>query len=116
MSGRIALFVMPLIHGPLRRVFAMSGFPIAGEGYFAEVKTNKYQLRLFAEAYPLGHVAVVYDVGAKQDVFRDDADDLNQAKQKVEEAVGKLLTSVGAQLPEIHWQMNQILRQRLNLP
>ena len=94
----------------------MSGFPIAGEGYLAEVKVNNYHLRLFAEAYPLGHVAVVYDVGARREVLREDADDLDQAKQKAEEGINRLLKSVGAQSPEIQWQMNALLRQRLNLP
>jgi hypothetical protein len=60
------------------------GFPVAGDGYQAEVQAKKEHLRLFAELYSLGYLAVVYDVNRKNRVSREDANDLDDAKAKAE--------------------------------
>jgi hypothetical protein len=57
-------------------------FPVAGDGYWAEVQSDGEYLRLFAEVYSLGYLAVVFDVNRKARAAREDADDLDEAKKK----------------------------------
>lgn len=92
---------------------ARSGFPVAGEGYFAELQTNDQYLRLFAEVYPLGHVAVVYDMNRKEYVSRDDANDFDVARRLAEESATRYLRHLGiADVPPVTWQLNQQAGQR----
>jgi hypothetical protein len=60
------------------------GFPVAGDGYWAEVQSGDQYLRLFSEVYSLGYLAVVFDVNRKAKVVREDADNLDEAKKQAE--------------------------------
>lgn len=83
------------------------GFPVAGDGYWAEVKSGDEHLRLFAEVYSLGYLAVVFDVNRKERIAREDADDLDEAKKKAEgRAAGYLHYRGAGALPKIEWQLN----------
>ncbi len=55
----------------------MNGFPVGGDGFRSDVIAGQHHLRLFAEVYELGHVAVVYDMNAEHEIARNDADSLN---------------------------------------
>jgi hypothetical protein len=92
----------------------MSGIPMVGDGYEAEVKVNDQHLRLFAEVYELGHVAVVYNVNAKREIARRDADDLKYGMKKAEELASDYLKRRHgvAELPAVDWQMNAQTRNR----
>jgi len=58
------------------------GFPVAGDGYWAEVEAHAERLRLFAEVYSLGFLAVVYDVNRDQKLSPEDANNLDDAKSE----------------------------------
>src|SRR5258707_5944395 len=84
-----------------------SGFPVAGDGYQAEVKAKTEHLRLFAEVYSLGYLAVVYDVNRENRVSREDANNLDDAKAKAESMAAGYLRYRGAELlPPVEWVMN----------
>jgi hypothetical protein len=92
---------------------AGSGFPVAGEGYYAELKTNDQHLRLFAELYPLGYVAVVYDMNRKQYISREDANDFDGARRLAEESATRYSRYLGlGDLPRVAWRLNQQARRR----
>jgi hypothetical protein len=83
------------------------GFPVAGDGYQAEVKVKDQYLRLFAEVYSLGYLAVVFDMNRKQRVSREDADNLDDAKAKAESlAAGYLRYRGVGELPLVAWVLN----------
>lgn len=83
------------------------GFPVAGDGYYAELKIKDQYLRLFAEVYSLGYLAVVFDMNMKQRVAREDADNLDDAKRKAESlAAGYLHYRAAGELPVIKWDLN----------
>ncbi len=83
------------------------GFPVAGDGYQAEVKIKDQNLRLFAEVYSLGYLAVVFDVNLKQKVSLEDADNLDDAKTKAESLADGYLRYRGAgELPPVTWVLN----------
>jgi len=83
------------------------GFPVAGDGFQAEVKIKDQHLRLFAEVYSLGYLAVVFDVNRKQRVSREDADNLDDAKTKAESLAAGYLRYRGAgELPSVTWVLN----------
>ena len=85
---------------------AKPGFPVPGDGYFAEVKAGNQHLRLFAEVYSLGYLAVVFDVSRKERVAREDANDLDEAKKKTEGLAAGYLRFRGAgPLPRVKWQL-----------
>lgn len=69
------------------------GFPVAGDGYWAEVVVGDEHLRLFAEVYSLGFLAFVYDVRRHQ-------------KLSPEDAAGYLLYRGAGTLPTVHWTLN----------
>src|SRR5260370_26152034 len=83
------------------------GCPVAGDGYQADVKIKNEHLRLFAEVYSLGYLAVVYDVNRKNRVSREDANDLDDAKAKAEGMAAGYLRYRGAEpLPKVEWVLN----------
>ncbi len=83
------------------------GFPVAGDGYWAEVQSSGECLRLFAEVYSLGYLAVVFDVNRKARAAREDADDLDEAKKRAEALAAGYLHYRGAgALPKVEWQLN----------
>lgn len=55
----------------------MGGFPVVGDGFRADVNIGQHHLRLFAEVYELGYVAVLYGMNAYHEVARNDADNLD---------------------------------------
>jgi hypothetical protein len=83
------------------------GLPVAGDGYQAGVKAKCRHLRLFAEVYPLGYFAAVFDLNTKQTVARGDADNLDDAKKKAESLAAGYLRYWGAgELPAVEWNLN----------
>jgi len=86
----------------------MSGFPVVGDGFVADVDVDGQHLRLFSEIYELGHRAVVYDVNAKNEIARHDADSLEGGKRMAEESAANYLKYVHGitPLPAVNWQMN----------
>jgi hypothetical protein len=92
----------------------MSGFPVVGDGFIAEVEVGGQHLRLFSEVYELGYCAVVYDVNAKHEVARHDTDSLEDGRKKAEESAGNYLKHVHgiAPLPYVNWQMNAQTQQK----
>ena len=92
----------------------MSGFPVTGDGFTADVEVSGQHLRLFAEVYVLGHVAVVYDVNGKHEIARHDADNLEDGKRKAVESAANYLNYVHGitQVPSVNWQVNAQTRQR----
>jgi hypothetical protein len=83
------------------------GFPVAGDGFQAEVIAKDEHLRVFAEVYSLGYLAVVYDVNRKQKVSREDANILDDAKAKAEGLAAGYLRYLGAgDLPKVAWALN----------
>ena len=87
----------------------MSSIPTVGDGFLAEVKVEGHHLRLFSEVYEMGHRAVVYDVNAKREIARIDADSLDEGKRKAEESAWDYLKHQHgiAQIPIVSWQMNR---------
>jgi len=85
----------------------MNGFPVRGDGFWADVVAGQHHLRLFAEVYELGHVAVVYDLNAHREVQRNDANNLDDAMRRAEQFATDYLTHLdGTALPAVNWQMN----------
>src|SRR6266852_3041541 len=83
------------------------GFPVAGDGYQAEVEAKEEHLRLFAEVYSLGFLAVVYDMNREHRVSREDADNLDDAKAKAESLAAGYLRYRGVEpLPPVEWVLN----------
>jgi hypothetical protein len=83
------------------------GFPVGGDGYTADVKSGGEHLRLFAEVYSLGFLAVVYDVNRKTKVSANDADNLDDVKARAESVAAGYLRYRGAgNLPEVAWSLN----------
>lgn len=91
----------------------MNGFPVNGDGFRADVIAGQHRLRLFAEVYELGHVAVVYDMNTHNEVARNDADNLDDAMRRAELAAGDYLRHLdGTVLPALNWEMNAQMRAR----
>jgi hypothetical protein len=89
----------------------MNGFPVRGDGFRADVIAGQHRLRLFAEVYELGHVAVVYDMDAQREIARNDADDLNDGMRRAERAAAYYLRHLdGTVLPVVNWEMNAQMR------
>ena len=85
----------------------INGFPVYGDGYWAEVKMQDQYLRLFSGVYELGHVALVYDMNAHCDIDRQNADDLEDAKKKAEKIAAEYVRRMtNATLPPVEWKMN----------
>src|SRR5258708_27959539 len=83
------------------------GFPVAGDGYWAEIRVGTEHLRLFAEVYSLGYLAVVYDVNRNRKLPFEDADNLDDAKAKAESmAAGYLRYRTAGELPRVEWMLN----------
>ena len=91
----------------------MTGFPVVGDGFVANIEVGGQHLRLFSEIYELGHRAVVYDVNAKHEVTRHDADSLEDGKKMAEESAANYLKYVHgiSPLPAVNWQMNAQTQQ-----
>jgi hypothetical protein len=91
----------------------MNGFPVRGDGFRADVVAGQHRLRLFAEVYELGHVAVAYDMDAQCEIARNDADDLNDGMRKAEQAAADYLRHPdGTVLRAVNWEMNAQMRAR----
>jgi hypothetical protein len=91
----------------------MNGFPVTGDGFRADVIAGQHRLRLFAEVYDLGHVAVVYDMNTRNEVARNDADNLDDGMRRAEGAAGDYLRHLdGTVLPAVNWEMNAQMRAR----
>jgi hypothetical protein len=92
----------------------MSGFPVVGDGFVADVDVSGQHLRLFSEIYELGHRAVVYDVNSKHEVARNDADSLEHGKEVAEESAANYLKYVHGitPLPAVNWQLNAQTQQK----
>jgi len=83
------------------------GFPRVGDGYQADIVLADLHLRLFAEAYELGYVAVVHDMKLGQAVAKEDADGLDSAKARAEELAAGYLKHAGrGELPTVEWHLN----------
>lgn len=89
-------------------------FPAVGDGFWAEVEVGGQHLRLFSEAYELGHRAVVYNMNAKQEVARHDASSLDHGKKVAEQNAADYLKYAHgiATLPPINWRMNVQTKQK----
>jgi hypothetical protein len=84
------------------------GFPVAGDGFWAQMRSGDEHLRLFAEVYFLGYLAVVFDVNRKTKLPGQDANNLDEAKKKAEGIPAGYLHYRGSgALPKIEWQLNQ---------
>jgi hypothetical protein len=91
----------------------MGGFPVSGDGFRADVNVGQNHLRLFAEIYELGYVAVVFDMNAHREVARNYADNLDDGKRRAEQAAGDYLRRLdGTVLPAVNWEMNAQMRNR----
>lgn len=91
----------------------MNGFPVNGDGFRADVIAGQHHLRLFAEVYELGHVALVYDMNTHNEVSRNDADNLDDAMRRAERAAADYLRHLDdAVLPALNWEMNAQMRAR----
>jgi hypothetical protein len=91
----------------------LGDIPVVGDGFWADVNAGEHRLRLFSEVYELGHVAVVYDVNEHREIARQDADDLNDGKQKAEQAARDYLKHFDiTQLSGVNWITNGQARNR----
>lgn len=82
--------------------------PQIGDGYFANIQSDGHHLRLFAEVYELGFVAVVFDVEHNREVSRQNGDDMAGTKLKAEEAGQQYLRQQYGVRGEVAvpWEMN----------
>jgi hypothetical protein len=83
------------------------GFPVAGDGYLAELEVGGEHLRLFAEVASLGYLAAIYDVKQKCSISAQTADGLDEARCKAENLAADFLRyrNVG-ELPKVEWKPN----------
>jgi hypothetical protein len=97
---------------------ASVSWPVIGDGYRADLKLTDAHLWLFAEAYCLGYLAVVFDVNRKLRVALQDANNLEDARKKAEGYAAGYLRYLGAgDMPEVRWESNQRTRAaRLGQP
>jgi hypothetical protein len=90
-----------------------NAIPVAGDGFRADVHIGERHLRLFSEIYLLGHVAVVYDVGANQEISRQDVDNLDQGKHRAEQVARDYLKQLdNVLLPEVNWVLHEHPQQQ----
>ena len=86
---------------------ARLSWPVIGDGYHADLKLTDVHLWLFAEAYCLGYLAVVFDVNRKLRVALQDASSLEDARKKAEGyAAGYLRYLRAGDMPDVRWESN----------
>jgi hypothetical protein len=86
---------------------ARLSWPVIGDGYQADLNLTEAHLWLFAEAYCLGYLAVVFDVNRKFRVALQDANSLEDARKKAEGYAAGYLRYLGAgDLPDVRWESN----------
>lgn len=80
-----------------------------GDGFWADVHAGQHHLRLFAEVYELGYVAMLYDVNAHREIERRDVNNLDEARQLAEELATEHLRRLdGTSLPAVDWQPSAV--------
>jgi hypothetical protein len=90
---------------------ARISWPVIGDGYQADLKLADAHLWLFAEAYCLGYLAVVFDVNRKFRVALQDGNDLEDARKKAEGYAAGYLRYLGAgDMPDVCWESNRRTR------
>jgi len=93
----------------------MNGFLVGGDGFRSDVIAGQHHLRLIAEVYELGHVAVIYDMNAEHEIARNDADSLNDGMRRAEQIAANYLRQLdGTALPAVNWEMNAQMQARPN--
>jgi hypothetical protein len=92
----------------------MNGLPRVGDGFQADIRVGDHHLRLFSEVYQLGFVSVVYDVTARQEINRQNADSLEDGKLRAAEGAAEYVRhAYGLELPDVvEWEMNPQMRAR----
>jgi hypothetical protein len=86
---------------------ARISWPVIGDGYQADLNLTDAHLWLFAEAYCLGYLAVVFDVHRKFKVALQDANGLEDARKKAEGYAAGYLRYLGAgDMPDVCWESN----------